>query len=154
MPFMSKPARPALVFGSIDEMIADADRLRARPYEKTGEWDLPMILDHLGKAMTLPYEGMKVPWPINFIARVMIHRMATRMKYPGFRISAPKAMKPTVGISLETAEAAFRVAAEKVKGLTGPTVSGTPFGTVPIDDYIKLHLLHGAHHLSFLAPQG
>jgi hypothetical protein len=149
---MAHRARPDLIFHSIDEMLADAGRLQLGPYEKTGEWDLPMILDHLGKAMKIPYEGMAVPWPANVVVRALIHRMTKRMKYPTIRFIAPKGMKPTPGIPLETASAAFVAAAENIKTLSGPTVGSTPFGAVPLDDYVKLQLLHGAHHLSFLLP--
>jgi hypothetical protein len=148
---MAKPARPELIFHSIDDLLADAARLRAGPYEKAGEWDLAMILDHLGKAMEIPSPVQKsVPWPVSVIARAFIRRMTRRGVYPSFKIRAPKAMQPTPNIPLETADAMFRAAAGKIKTFTGPTVEGTPFGALPREDFIKLHLLHGAHHLSFL----
>jgi hypothetical protein len=148
---MAKPARPELIFRSIDEMLADVARLRAGPYQKAGQWDLGMILDHLGKAMTVPPVDQKpVPWPINIVARALIRRMAKRQFYPPFKFPAPKGMRPTPNIPLESAEPMFRAAAEKLKSLPGPTISDTPFGTLALDDFVKLQLLHGAHHLSFL----
>ena len=148
---MAKPARPDLIFLSIDDLLADAERLRCGSYEKAGQWDLPMILDHLGKAMEVPSPVQKpVPWPVSVIARAFIRRMTRRGIYPSFKIRAPKAMQPTPNIPLETADAAFRAAAGKMKSFTGPTVEGTPFGPLPREDFVKLHLLHGAHHLSFL----
>ncbi len=152
---MAKPARPELIFHSVDEMLADVDRLRGGSYEKTGQWDLPMILDHLAKSMHTMQtcEGMKpVPKPLDIVARLGVHLVTKRKYYPGIKFSAPKEMRPTVGIPLEAAEAAFRQAAEQVKAINTPTVSGTPFGTMMSDDFVKLQLLHGAHHLSFLRP--
>jgi hypothetical protein len=76
---MAKPARPELIFHSIDEMIADAQRLKAGPYEKAGQWDLAMILDHLARAMETPPSNQRpVPWPFNIVARGFIHQMAKR----------------------------------------------------------------------------
>jgi hypothetical protein len=153
MSLMAKPARPDLVFHSIDDLLADAARLRSGPYTQAGNWDLPMILDHLGKAMETPSPNQKpVLWPLDIVARVMIHLLAKRTYYPRIKFPAAKAMQPKGDVSLETAEAAFRSAAEKIKSLPGPRVSGTPFGTLFLDDFMKLHLLHGAHHLSFLSP--
>jgi hypothetical protein len=151
---MAKPARPDLVFRSIDELLADAARLKAGPYKKAGEWDLPMILDHLAKAMEIPFTTQKpVPWPFNMVARGMIHLVARRRFYPSMKFPAPKAMRPTPNTPLESADAAFRAAAQKIKSFEGPTVSGTPFGTLALKDFVKMHLLHGAHHLSFLRPE-
>jgi len=152
---MAKPARPELIFHSVDEMIADAARLKLGPYEKAGQWDLAMILDHLGKAMRVPQppEHKPVPWPLSVVARAFIHRLAKRKYYPQFKFPAPKEFQPAAGVPLEQADAAFCAAAEQIKTFDGPTVSGTPFGTLPREDFLKLHLLHGAHHLSFLSPQ-
>jgi hypothetical protein len=149
---MAKPARPELIFHSVDDMIADVQRLKAGPYEKAGQWDLAMILDHLGKAMLVPQppEQMRVPWPFNIVARALIHQLARRTYYPQFKFPAPKAFQPSGNVSLEQADAGFCAAAAKVKTFDGPTVSDTPFGTLPREDFVKLHLLHGAHHLSFL----
>jgi hypothetical protein len=149
---MAKPARPELIFRSIDDLLADADRLRSGPYDKAGQWDLPMILDHLAKAMTLP-ASTTVPAPVAIVARYFIHRMARHDFYPPFTFPSAKSMLPTPSISLESAEPAFRSAAEKIKTLNGQWVTGTPFGPLPRADFIKLHLLHGAHHLSFLSPR-
>ena len=42
-------------------------------------------------------------------------------------------------------------------GLSGGPTSGAvdvpPFGKLPVDDFLKIQLLHGAHHLSFLQPR-
>jgi hypothetical protein len=34
--------------------------------------------------------------------------------------------------------------------MSGPIVADTPFGDLSLDEFIKLQLLHCAHHLSFL----
>lgn len=151
---MGKPARPDLVFGSFGDMLADVQRLRDGSYRRSGEWDLAMILDHLAKAMNYPWDPQTRPmrWPGRVVARWVIHRMVQRGVYPSFQVPAPKSMRPTPDIPLDTANAALRAAVERVQSLSGPTVPGTPFGQMPLEDFVKLHLLHGAHHLSYLAP--
>ena len=150
---MGTPARPDLVFNSIDELLADAARLRDGGHEQLGKWTLAMILDHLGKAMNGPWSDQsRVPWPFSIGARALIHRMVQRDRYPNFTFPVPPGMKPSKTVSLADANAAFCSAAEKVKACTGPVVENTPFGTLPLHDFVKMHLLHGAHHLGFLKP--
>ena len=151
---MSKPARHDLKFHSIDDLLSDAGSLKISGYEKTGQWDLAMVLDHLGKAMNAPWaaDAQRVPWPFSIVARLLIRRMVSRQFYPTIKFPSPKSMRPDPNVSLENADAAFREAAEKIKACNGPTIAGTPFGTLPLDDFVKMHLLHGAHHLGFLTP--
>jgi hypothetical protein len=149
---MSKPARPDLKFTSIEQMLADAQALRAGPYEKAGQWDLPMILDHLTKTMSLPLApaGRNLPWPLGALARVVIHRFAQRKMYPTMKFPAPRHVRPAPNVGLETAWAEFQTAAGRLLAHTGNSFTVTPFGQVPREDFIKIQLLHGAHHLSFL----
>lgn len=148
---MAKPARPYLKFQSYDEMLADVDRLRSDGYTKAGQWDLAMILDHLGKGMNAPWiPQMKVPWPFSLVAQAMIRRMVAKRYYPNIKFPAPKAMQPTPGISIEMAYPAFMTTVEKIKNYPQPIMKNTPFGDVPTELWQQLHLLHGAHHLAFL----
>ncbi len=149
---MSKPARPDLKFNTVDEMIADAQALRAGPYDRAGQWDLAMILDHLAKAMGGPFAagGKNLPWPAARIGRFVMHRFAQRTTYPAIQFPAPKSMKPTTGIALEPAFAEFLTAARQVQAASGETIQWPPFGAMPLEDFRKIQLLHGAHHLSFL----
>ncbi len=150
---MAKPARPELVFRNLDEMLADVDRLKAGPYEKTGQWELPQILDHLTKGVNACLAHEKaVPWPLDIAVRVAVHLINKRTYYPPFKFHAPKDMQPATDISLDQADTAFRAAIEQIKSLPGPVVPHTAFGKMPLADLIKLQLLHGAHHLSFLRP--
>ena len=150
---MAKPARPDLKFSSYDEMLADVERLKGG-YDKTGQWDLPMILDHIGKGINAPWiPQMKIPWPGSLIAQAIIRRMVNKQYYPNIKFHAPKAMQPTAGIPMETAYPAFIATVEKVKNYPDPVMKNTPFGDVPTELWQKLHLLHGAHHLAFLTPK-
>jgi len=134
-------------------MIADVDSLR-HGYEKAGQWDLGMVLDHLTKGMSGPFTGggWNLPWPVGATLRALMHRMAERGRYPSMKFPAPKAMRPTPGVDVEAARAAFRAAAERVKALTGETVVWPPLGRMPTADFVAVQLLHGAHHLGYLRP--
>ena len=150
---MSKPARPDLRFDTVDAMLADADRLRAG-YERAGQWDLGMVLDHLTKSMLAPLApGQRdVPWPVSAIGRVLVRGLVRRGRYPRVKFPVLPALRPTPGIDVDAARAAFGAAAERVRDLPGETVACPPIGTLATSDFRGLHLVHGAHHLSFLRP--
>lgn len=149
---MSNPARPDLKFNCVDDLVSDAEKLRVGPYDRAGQWDLPMILDHLAKAMGGPFQpGVKnLPWPISAMGRFVMHRFAQRTTYPQIKFPAPKAMRPTNGIELEPAYQEFLTAARQVQSAGGEMIEWPPFGAMKLEDFRKIQLLHGAHHLSFL----
>jgi hypothetical protein len=152
---VSKPARPDLKFNCIDDLIADADQLRAGPYERAGQWDLAMILDHLAKSMGSPFKpgGKYFPWPARIIVQFAMGLFARRKMYPAIVIPAPEMIRPTPGIALEPAYAEFITTARQVQTAGGETIQVPPFGRLKLDDFRKIQLLHGAHHLSFLKRQ-
>jgi hypothetical protein len=152
---MSTPARPDLRFQSLADLMADVNRLRSGPYDKAGQWDLGTMLDHLAKSLGAPFvEGRKnLPWPLGPVARFVIHRFARRTTYPSIELPVPKMIKPTPGADAEAAYAALVTAVEKLRAVPGPTIRCPPFGTLPLDDFMRIQLLHAAHHLSFLKPK-
>lgn len=149
---MSKPARPDLRFDSLDEMLADVDRLRSGPTEQAGQWNLAMILDHMAKAINAHDNPKVKPMrrPLRWIVRAAVHRIVRRGRYPSIKFPAPKRMQPDPNVSLESTYAEFRAAVESLRAITSPILTDTPFGDLPVDEFVKLQLLHGAHHLGFL----
>jgi hypothetical protein len=149
---MPNRARPDLKYHSLDEVLADVDRLRSGPVEQAGQWNLAMTLDHMAKAMSA-HDNPKVkpmPWPVRWIVRAGVHRMVRRGRYPSIKFPAPKRALPDPNVSLESACAKFRVVVEGLRTMQGPIVANTPFGDLSLDEFQKLQLLHAAHHLSFL----
>ena len=152
---MSKPARPELKFDSIRAMRDDVDALLRVGYERAGQWDLAMVLDHLAKTLSGPFrEGERsLPWPIGPIARKLVHRMVTRGQYPNLTIPALPSIAPTPGVPLGEAMPFFLGACAACEKLDGETVVAPPFGRLSRADFLGMQLLHGAHHLSYLKPK-
>lgn len=150
---MSTPARPDLKFDTLDALVADADRLRAG-YEKAGQWDLGMVLDHLNRTMSGPFGPGRnwVPWPATAAVRAAIHGMVRRGRYPSMKIPAMPSLRPTPGADADAALASLRDVVRRTEGLSGDTVQLPPFGPISRADFVGMQLLHGAHHMSFLRP--
>ena len=81
-----------------------------------------------------------------------MHQFAKRKTYPNIKFPAPKMIQPKPDINVDTAYAEFKKYAEMLRELKGETVNSPPFGVLSVSDYVKIQLLHGAHHLSYLRP--
>ena len=51
--------RRKLTFASLDEVVADAENLLAKGYEKAGNWDLAQVCGHLAEWMRFPSTGSR-----------------------------------------------------------------------------------------------
>jgi len=152
---MPTPYRPDLHFNSYDQLLADARNLHTTDWEKSGQWPLAMICDHLARWINGMLDGglPRVPGLFQWITRFIIRRMVRKQKYPTLPIHAPAALKPAADISASTAIAALAEAVARLQKLTGPIIQTHPFGPMPADDFRGLTLLHAAHHLAFLRPR-
>src|SRR5208337_1578104 len=84
--------RRELNFGSLDEVVADAEQLVASPNTRVlGNWPLSQLLSHLTTAINGSIDGIpvKAPWFIRLVARLMKGRILRNKLSPGLRL--PKA---------------------------------------------------------------
>jgi hypothetical protein len=144
----------SLRFESVDELLAEVERLRQAGYTKLGEWELPQMMDHIARQMTLLLEpgGPRVPWALQWIARRVIHRMAVRKKYLPFKARAAEQLKPSPDATDASAYASLVAAVDRLRSLKGDLIDTHTFGTMSRHDYIQMQLVHAAHHLGFLIP--
>src|SRR3954452_16979301 len=80
----TKPTRRELRFASFDEVVADAENLLAKGYERSGNWDLAQVCHHLAEWMRFPVEGFPTMpvflRPLFWLFRVTVGP-AKRLKY-------------------------------------------------------------------------
>jgi hypothetical protein len=152
---MANPYRADLRFNSYDQLLTDVQTLHTAGWEKSGQWSLAMICDHLAKWIDGMFDQRlpHVPKPFQWIARFVMHRMARKNKYTALPIHAPASLKPVAEISEPTAIANLTAAIARLQQLSGPIVETHPFGPIPAEDFRGLTLLHAAHHLAFLKPK-
>src|SRR5437016_5780144 len=87
----TKPARRQLRFASFDEVVADAENLLAKGYERAGNWDLAQVCGHLAEWLRYPMDGF--PRPPLFIRPVFWLVRNTVGKGMGRKILAGGRMK-------------------------------------------------------------
>jgi Protein of unknown function (DUF1569) len=157
----TKPERRKLSFASLDEVVADAENLLARGYDKAGNWDLAQVAGHLAEWLRFPVEGFpKVPLlvrPMLWMMRVTSgRRMFSNILAEGFSPGGrtmPQTVAPPGG-DPSAAVAKLKDAAARFKAHTGEIHPSPLFGAMTKDEATQLQLVHCAHHLSFLVPKG
>ncbi|WP_439626960.1 DUF1569 domain-containing protein [Gemmata sp.] len=149
-----------LSFASLDEVVADAENLLARGYDRAGNWDLAQVAGHLANWLSYPVEGFpKVPLLLQPVVWLVRTTAGKRMRdgvlangfVPGTR-TVPETV-PAAGGDPAAAVARLRQAAERLKAHTGPIVPSPLFGPMDKDTAVRLQLRHCEHHLGFLTAK-
>jgi len=147
--------RRTLRFESLDEVIADAEVLRAHGYERLGNWSLGQVCDHLARAMNMSIDGIefRVPWVFRLVARGLRGRMLRNGLPAGLPLkgAAAKGLKPADQVNDADGVEALHRAVARLK--TEPTRNPSPvFGTLTAQQWDQFHRRHAELHLSFLKP--
>lgn len=146
----------SLRFSSVDEVIAEVDRLQAGGYTPTGRWDLPQMCEHLAYYVrgSLDGFGFRLPWPV----RVLLGRPLRRRLLEGGGqmkrgMRTIPASVPAVGSVGNEAVTRFRDLLVRFRDHDGPLPPSPLLGPLTKAEWQTLHLGHCAHHLGFLVPR-
>jgi hypothetical protein len=152
-------ARRILRFESIDQVVAELDRLaeaeRAGRLNRLGNWTLGQTLGHLAAWIEYGYTGapLKVPFFIRWIARLLKRRFLYGPMRAGARI--PRVEGGTLAtdpMPLEEGLGRYRRALERLK-VEEPTAPSPVFGRLTHEESIALSLRHAELHLGFFIPE-
>lgn len=156
----TKPERRKLTFASLDEVVADAENLLTKGYDRAGNWDLSQVAGHLAEWLRFPIDGFpKLPLllrPVFWMVRVTGgKKMRAKILAEGFSAGGqtmPETV-PSPGGDAAAAVAKLKEVAERFKAHAGPIHPSPLFGAMNKDEALQLQLKHCAHHLSFLVPR-
>jgi hypothetical protein len=162
----SLPASPAaqrrsLRFATLDDALADADRLVAAERDgrlkQLGNWPLGQTLGHLATWANFALDGypqsVHPPLPIRLIARLLKNRILTKGMAPGMKIG--RVAGGTLGLDPLTTDegmARLRTAWSRLRTMP-PTIPNPVFGRLTHDQWIQLNLRHAELHLGFLRAE-
>ncbi len=155
------PTRRELKFDTFDAIFADAQQLLTSGYDRAGQWSLGQCCGHLNNWMTYQLDGFpKLPLLMRPMFFVFRNTAAPKMFEEWLTSGAIKSGMSTVARSVPPTDiddtqavVGYRRAAEKWQAHTGPLHASPLYGEKPREDWFKLHLIHAAHHLSFLIPK-
>jgi hypothetical protein len=152
------PGRRSLRFASIDEALAEVDRLvqaeRAGRLKRVGNWTLGQVLGHLATWVEYAYTGapLKVPFFVKWFLRFQKRRFLYEPMKLGARIPGiPGGTLATELMPLDEAEGKYRRFMERLK-TEAPTALNPIFDVLTHEEWIALHLRHAEGHLGFMVP--
>jgi hypothetical protein len=151
---MTATRRP-LSFASLDEVMPDVDRLLGG-YSAVGNWSLGQICNHLGNAVRFSIEGFgfKAPWLMRQTLGRVIKGQVLRTGSMREQIKVPEKFLPKPGLDDRAEAEALRAAVRLFAAHTGPLADHPIFGPMTRAEWVRLHCVHCAHHLSFALPNG
>jgi hypothetical protein len=148
-------SRRELQFAKLDDVMPEVDRL-SLGYAAVGKWSLGQICNHLAKAVRASTRGASIapmaPWLVRkTLGAVVLNRIlrAGRMREG---IEVPEAVLPKPGLDDRKEIEAFREALAEFAAHSGPLADHPFFGRMTREQWIRLHCVHSAHHLSFALP--
>lgn len=147
--------RRHLDFQDFDAVAKDIDHLHTQGYEKTGTWDLAQICDHLSLAMERTVKGWptRAPWLVRKMVGPLLFRLILKQRRMKTGINAPKEVVPPSGVGQEEAVERCKDWLRRVQKHAGEFQPHAFFGPLTPEQTRQLHLIHSAHHLSFLVPK-
>ena len=153
--------RRELRFDSFDEVVRDVEQLHAKGYDKAGNWDLAQVCGHLTKWLSYPLDGFPKPgcfigtmlWLMKItVGRGMKKKILATGKFKEGGPTMPESVTPAGGDEA-AAVSKLKETIERFKNHTGEVHASPLFGPMDKEELSRLHLIHCAHHLSFLIPK-
>jgi len=148
--------RRKLSFASLDEVVADAENLFAKGYDRAGNWDLSQVCSHLADWLRFPVEGFPVPFVMRPMFWLLRNTFGPGMKRKYLTEGMP-ANNPTIRSTVAksggdpvAAIAKLKEAATRFTAYVGPIKQSPVFGKMDKEEALQLQLRHCEHHLSFL----
>ncbi|MCB1193193.1 MAG: DUF1569 domain-containing protein [Leptospiraceae bacterium] len=147
--------RRQIKFTSYTDVINDIENLYAKGYTKLGKWSLGQMCQHLSFYLrgSLDGFGFKLPW----IIRKVFGRFLLRKQLAN---PVMKTSQPTIPASVYQENSEDAKAVSEAKELlsrlslsNGPLHPSALYDELTVDEWRELHLIHAAHHLSFLIPK-
>jgi hypothetical protein len=152
--------RRILRFDTIDQVLAEADRLaaaeRAGQLKRLGNWTLGQALGHLAVWAEFGYEGnppLKVPFFIRWILKLQKKKFLRGPMPAGVKI--PKVEGGTFGtepMSLDEALPRLRRVMERLK-IEPPPIPSLALGKLTHEEAIAINLRHAELHLGFFTTE-
>jgi len=148
-----KVIRRELTYTTLEEVIADAERLTAANANTTGNWSLGQILEHLAMVMEKSIDGfdVKPPLPVRLVGRWFLKNRFLKHGMPaGFQLKGPIA-KELLPAELDPQPALehLRRAAQRLQTETDRAPHPF-FGKLNQTDSNRMNCRHAELHMSFI----
>jgi hypothetical protein len=148
--------RRQVSYSSLQEVLADAERLSKGKVKTLGNWSAGQIFRHLATGLDVSIDGTKAkfPWWLRLVAPLFKSKLINSPMPPGFKLPAGAApfLEPGPVVSTDEGLSALRTAIARQE--KEPNRAASPvFGPLTRDEWNRIHLHHAALHMSYLVPE-
>jgi len=150
---MTEPDRRQLHFESLDELLADAERVATPTAHVSGNWTIGQIIHHLAEAMHKSFDGYEQ------LASPEMQRIASRRRPKMLSEGLPTGIKLEGDMSRYTPppEATLETALERMRSAMDRSrqefmdVEHPFLGKMDHEQWTQFHCRHAELHLSFVS---
>ena len=144
--------RRAVRYESLDELLADAERIAKSDVETLGNWSPGQVYAHLAKTMNCSIDGFdfSMPAPVRLMLTLFMKRKFFKKEIPaGFKSTASFIPDQT------TAEEGLKALQDSIVRLQNESKRAPHpgFGKISRDDWNDFHKRHAEMHMSFLVDR-
>src|SRR5271155_3199029 len=143
-------------YGTLQDLLGDAERLAAGPGETNGNKTYPEILKHMAIVANWSIDGFPVrpPGIIRLLGRIFKRRVLATGLRPGVKLPADAEAvlwppEVSVAAGLEELRGAFRRLEIETKRAPHPFL-----GPLSREDWDEFHMRHAEMHMSFVKSIG
>lgn len=147
-------------YRSLDDILADAESLRAGGYDRLGNWSLGQVSSHLANVLNMGIDGgvFSLPSPLQALIRLfMKETFLEKTAKPGFKL--PKKIAAKIGPRTDEGPKGdeegldqLRRALARWKQETTRAPNGL-LGRLSLEEWDRFQLRHAELHMSFLVPR-
>jgi len=143
-----------LDFRTVDEVIAELDRLQSAGCSPAGNWNLAQACNHLAifvRGSLDGFTGSRPPWFARLLAPLFMRWMLKNRRMPeGVRIADE--LRPSDGLDEAHEVVELKQLLRRFETNKGPLHQSPFAGDISAETWREMHLIPCAHHLSFLHP--
>ena len=148
--------RRELDFYTGEEVIQEIERLRCDGYEKTKNWNLSQICEHLTGTMRGGMDGFgfRLPWILRATLVKWIFRYSLRRRKLFSGAPTLPFLKPNSSTQSDDDQVIDECIAETRRAMAfdGSLENYALLDNLTVEDWQQFMWLHASHHLSFLKP--
>jgi hypothetical protein len=144
--------RRKLKFANSKAAAAEVARLR-KGYTKLGEWSLPQTCKHLDMAIRFSMQPAPERKNESTFLQWLQLKLILAFGWIPAGVAAPKRVVPDDDTP-DSAIDDFLGALREMDDFKGEFAPHPRLGKIKRRDYVRLHLIHCAHHFGFLLPTG
>ena len=148
--------RRKVQYTSLQDVLADAERLSRGNFNTLGNWSAGQIFMHLAKSMNDSIDGsdMRLPWYLEIARSAITEQAAPRPDGPWCQAARERRQGNGTGPDVDRGRLDGAAVRDRTPGKRiEARLAARSWVPMTKDEWNRLHLNHSTLHMSFLVPQ-